>query len=98
MIAWISLTPWAIKRIEGLSYNYIKMNCSGGKCYGVLAVSHFALYAGQSDPEAGSSLLLCPDIVPHLPQPIADRRTRYSYQESGHPERVCYLETVAGSV
>lgn len=41
MIAWVSLTPWAIHKIEALSYNYIKMNCTGGKCYGVLAVTYF---------------------------------------------------------
>jgi len=38
MVAWIMLTPWAIHKIESLSYDYIKMSCSGGKCYGVLAV------------------------------------------------------------
>lgn len=39
MLAWISLTPFAIRTIEKLSYNYIKVDCPQDKCYGVLAVS-----------------------------------------------------------
>jgi len=31
-------TPFAIKQIEKWSYDYIKMDCDGDKCYGVLAV------------------------------------------------------------
>lgn len=31
-------TPLAIKQIEKWSYDYIKMDCDGDKCYGVLAV------------------------------------------------------------
>lgn len=38
MVAWIMLTPWAIHLIESWSYDYIKMSCSEGRCYGVLAV------------------------------------------------------------
>lgn len=38
MLAWISLTPFAIRQIEKLSYDYIKVDCAEGKCYGVLAV------------------------------------------------------------
>lgn len=29
----------AIRQIEKLSWDWIKMDCSGGKCYGLLAVS-----------------------------------------------------------
>lgn len=39
MIAWLMKTPFAIRQIERLSYDYIKMDCAGDKCYGVLAVS-----------------------------------------------------------
>jgi hypothetical protein len=39
MLAWLMKTPFAIKQIEKWSYDYIKMDCDGGKCYGVLAVS-----------------------------------------------------------
>jgi hypothetical protein len=31
-------TPFAIQQIEKWSYDYIKMDCAGDKCYGVLAV------------------------------------------------------------
>ena len=39
LFAWLMLTDWAIKAISKWSYDYIKMNCPEGKCYGVLAVS-----------------------------------------------------------
>lgn len=32
------LTDIAIKQIQKWSYDYIKMSCEEGKCYGVLAV------------------------------------------------------------
>jgi serine incorporator 1/3 len=38
MLAWLMKTPLAIKTIEKWSYDYIKMDCEEGKCYGVLAV------------------------------------------------------------
>ena len=37
MLAWLMKTPMAIKLIEKWSYDYIKMDCSNDKCYGVLA-------------------------------------------------------------
>ncbi|KAJ3971983.1 serine incorporator/TMS membrane protein [Lentinula raphanica] len=38
MLAWFMRTDFAIKQIEKWSYDYIKMDCAGDKCYGVLAV------------------------------------------------------------
>ncbi|KAM0787315.1 hypothetical protein ACM66B_007089 [Microbotryomycetes sp. NB124-2] len=38
LFAWLMLSDWAIKAISKWSYDYIKMNCPEGKCYGVLAV------------------------------------------------------------
>jgi serine incorporator 1/3 len=38
MLAWFMKTPLAIDLIKKWSYDYIKMDCEGGKCYGVLAV------------------------------------------------------------
>lgn len=38
MLAYLSRTNFAIKKIEKLSWDWIKMDCSGGKCYGLLAV------------------------------------------------------------
>jgi hypothetical protein len=39
MLAWLMKTRFMIDLIEKWSYDYIKMDCEGGKCYGVLAVS-----------------------------------------------------------
>ncbi|EGN98949.1 hypothetical protein SERLA73DRAFT_108164 [Serpula lacrymans var. lacrymans S7.3] len=38
LLAWLMKTPFAIRQIEHWSYDYIKMDCDDGKCYGVLAV------------------------------------------------------------
>ena len=40
MLAYLSRTDIAIKQLEKLSWDWIKMDCSGGKCYGLLAVSY----------------------------------------------------------
>lgn len=42
LLAWLMLTDWAVKAIARWSYDYIKMECTEGKCYGVLAVSRLA--------------------------------------------------------
>ncbi|KAI9509838.1 serine incorporator/TMS membrane protein [Russula earlei] len=38
MLAWLMKTRYMIQLIEKWSYDYIKMDCEDGKCYGVLAV------------------------------------------------------------
>jgi len=38
MFAWLMKTRFMIELIEKWSYDYIKMDCEEGKCYGVLAV------------------------------------------------------------
>jgi Serine incorporator (Serinc) len=38
MLAWLMKTDFMIRQIEKWSYDYIKMDCEGDKCYGVLAV------------------------------------------------------------
>lgn len=45
IIAWIMLTPWAIKKLQHLMLDYVKINCPSGECYGWLAVHriNFAL-------------------------------------------------------
>ena len=35
-------TRWAIHALEKLTYDYLKMDCPSGKCYGVLAVHRFS--------------------------------------------------------
>ncbi|KAK8849643.1 hypothetical protein IAR55_004978 [Kwoniella newhampshirensis] len=41
MLAYLSRTDIAIRQLEKLSWDWIKMDCSGGKCYGLLAVHRF---------------------------------------------------------
>ncbi|WVN89942.1 uncharacterized protein L203_105172 [Cryptococcus depauperatus CBS 7841] len=41
MLAYLSKTDIAIKQLEKMSWDWIKMDCSGGKCYGLLAVHRF---------------------------------------------------------
>ncbi|KAH0833103.1 serine incorporator/TMS membrane protein [Lanmaoa asiatica] len=50
LLAWLMKTPFAIRKIEEWSYDYIKMECDEGKCYGVLAVHRlcFALFLFHS--------------------------------------------------
>ena len=38
MLAWLMKSPVIIEQIEKLSHGYLKMDCEGDKCYGVLAV------------------------------------------------------------
>lgn len=38
MIAWLMRTDLAIRQIEKLAWDWIKLDCAGGKCYGLLAV------------------------------------------------------------
>ncbi|KAI9193625.1 serine incorporator/TMS membrane protein [Polychytrium aggregatum] len=38
LTSWILLTDWAGKKLESISYGYLKLNCPEGSCYGVLAV------------------------------------------------------------
>ncbi|KIW63213.1 hypothetical protein PV04_10077 [Phialophora macrospora] len=45
IIAWIMLTPWAIKKLEHLTLDYMTFKCGSSKCYGYFAVQriNFAL-------------------------------------------------------
>jgi len=44
-ISWIMLTDWAVKKLEHLTLDYMKITCPGGECYGFIAVHriNFAL-------------------------------------------------------
>lgn len=50
LLAWLMLSDWAMRSLAKWSYEYIKMSCTDGKCYGVLAVSW---------PRAGGGTSLC---------------------------------------
>lgn len=45
ILSWIMLTPWAIKKLQSLTLDYVKIECPTGECYGWLAVHriNFAL-------------------------------------------------------
>ncbi|OAP55031.1 hypothetical protein AYL99_10731 [Fonsecaea erecta] len=45
ILAWIMLTPWAIKKLEHLTLNYMTFKCGSSECYGYFAVQriNFAL-------------------------------------------------------
>jgi hypothetical protein len=72
-------TPFAIRKIEHWSYDYIKMDCDEGKCYGVLAVCpmQVAVNLMLTHVNSGPSYLFrlvsisCnPELIPHWRQRV----------------------------
>ena len=49
MLAWLMKSPLIIEQIEKLSHGYLKMDCEGDKCYGVLAVSLLVSFSAVSE-------------------------------------------------
>lgn len=89
MLAWLMKSPLIIDQIEKMSHGYLKMDCEGDKCYGVLAVRVLFLSAGIGiNLELGSSHLLRASAVPPLPQRIPHWRERHQGQARRHSERV----------
>ena len=45
ILSWIMLTPWAIKKLQHLTLDYMEISCPDGPCYGWVAVHriNFAL-------------------------------------------------------
>ncbi|KIV97946.1 hypothetical protein PV10_01642 [Exophiala mesophila] len=45
ILAWISLTPWAVRKLEHLTLDYMTFKCGSSDCYGYFAVQriNFAL-------------------------------------------------------
>ena len=45
IISWLMLTPWALKKLEHLTLDYMNITCQGKQCYGFVAVQrvNFAL-------------------------------------------------------
>ncbi|CEP13524.1 hypothetical protein [Parasitella parasitica] len=37
-LAWLMLSNWAIKKLEHLTLDYMKLDCAAGSCYGVMGV------------------------------------------------------------
>ncbi|MCJ1309307.1 hypothetical protein MMC25_002966 [Agyrium rufum] len=46
LISWLMLTPWALKKLEHLTLDYMAITCEGKQCYGYIAVQriNFALF------------------------------------------------------
>lgn len=38
MISWMMLTPWALKKLEHMTLDYMTIRCDGKECYGWVAV------------------------------------------------------------
>ncbi|CAL8575850.1 Membrane protein tms1 [Xanthoria parietina] len=38
IISWLMLTPWALKKLEHLTLDYVNISCQGKQCYGYVAV------------------------------------------------------------
>ncbi|KAJ5627133.1 hypothetical protein N7528_004560 [Penicillium herquei] len=38
IVSWIMLTPWALKKLQGLTLDYMEIRCDGKECYGWVAV------------------------------------------------------------
>ena len=45
ILSWLMLTPWALKKLEHLTMDYMNITCQGKQCYGYVAVQrvNFAL-------------------------------------------------------
>jgi hypothetical protein len=89
MLAWLMKTRFMIELIEKWSYDYIKMDCEEGKCYGVLAVSVFSHgVSALASSQIGSPCLLRTRTVPCYSQYLTHRRARHPRQEGSHSKRV----------
>ncbi|KAI7868753.1 serine incorporator/TMS membrane protein [Spinellus fusiger] len=38
VLAWLMLSNWAIKKLQHLTMDYMKLDCVEGRCYGIIAV------------------------------------------------------------
>lgn len=48
-LAWMSLTPFVMNKLEDWSYQYLKLDCKDkDRCYGVLAVSNRVVLISSS--------------------------------------------------
>lgn len=92
LLAWVMLSDWAIKLIAKWSYDYIKMECAEGRCYGVLAVSRVPVRL-VGGPAADRRTAGPPDMLRLGPlswhtQPVPHQRARHALEARRDPERV----------
>lgn len=45
LLSWLMLTPWAVKKLQGVLLDYVTIDCGGAQCFGYAAVHrvNFAL-------------------------------------------------------
>jgi len=46
IVSWLMLTDWAIKKLEHLTLDYMKLKCVGKECFGFVAVHRFNFALG----------------------------------------------------
>ena len=72
-----------------MSHGYLKMDCEGDKCYGVLAVRpNLSTREPACNGTIGPPHLLRIGPIPLLPRCFFDRREGYEGQAGRHTERV----------
>ncbi|RDW79637.1 membrane protein TMS1-like protein [Coleophoma cylindrospora] len=57
ILSWIMLTPWAIKKLEHLTLDYMKISCPTGECYGWTAIHRINFALGVFHLVLGALLL-----------------------------------------
>jgi hypothetical protein len=92
MLAWLMRTKLAIRLIEKWSYDYIKMDCEEGKCYGVLAVRRVtALLLARAQVSPGPPNLLRALSLPCDPEHRTCWYSRYERQTGCNSEWVRFV-------
>ena len=46
ILAWIMLTPWAIEKLQHLTFDYVQINCPTGQCHGWFAAHRVSFALG----------------------------------------------------
>lgn len=87
LLAWTMLSDWAINLVAHYSYDWIKMDCTAGKCYGVLAV-HRVCFALALFHSALSLLLIG----------VKDTRTKRAAIQNGSVSRSRYTRATVLSL
>ncbi|SAM02048.1 hypothetical protein [Absidia glauca] len=87
-LAWLMLSDWAIKQLQHLTLDYLKLDCAEGSCYGVIAV-HRVCFA----------LVLFHTILGLLLLGVNDSRQKRAAIQNGWwgPKVLCWFALLAAS-
>ncbi|SAL95199.1 hypothetical protein [Absidia glauca] len=85
IFAWLMLSNWAIKQLQHLTLDYLKLECSEGTCYGIIAV-HRVCFA----------LVLFHSILGLLLLGVHDSRQKRAALQNGWwgPKVLCWFALV----